>query len=1720
MIYLIFAQGCSQEKTVFSPEIEITPPQETSLVQGMELLLEASVSDQDNETSEIEVRWSVNGDVVCPWTLEGVSCSIRLDNTQVDVKAEVRDPQDNENSDLVRLQVSENEPPAVDIEFPSGGERYYSDQAIDFSGLVSDAEDSFDLLTVLWRSSLDEHLDLPSALDSEGRSIGTALLSEGEHLIVFSAEDSFGNVNSDEVDVSVLGPNQPPQCSILYPEDGQGYAVGEGVFFSAEANDTEEDPEDLQVVWISSLSDTPLDQNSPTEQGTMQFLREGLEIGAHELTLTVTDERGAACIQTRTFVVATHPVIASMTPQGEVYNEGALIPFEILVQDQEDALEDLNVVVQLLDGTILAEGSPDSSGLYAIELSDFSIGSVNYRVVVTDTAGLTAVQEASLSINGLPTLPVLEIDPQSPTTIDSIQAIASGSVDPEGEDVAYRYEWLEGGVVVQTEDLLSSEYTNSTQSWTVLAYPDDGQGEGEPASLTFEIENTAPDSIVVDIFPETGRFNDSELTCIALATDLDQDELSYTYSWTAAGVEMGTNSVLVLDGTLDPETFLTCEATAFDPDGASVSGSTTVLIVNRPPEIQSVDLSESQTYNDAELSCVAVGGDPDGSSPDLTISWLLNNSETLGSGETIDLAEHRPVPGSTLSCVVVATDEFGGSDLVSSEVEILNRSPEIDGIELSDPLYNSELASCMLSTDDPDLEVLEELFLWRNITTGQIIGDGVQLQLDASIASVGDEISCEAMVSDAIGASDSMSESIFVSNRPPAETQVSIIPFPALEGDPLTCSYVDPADPDGEEVSVELNWLIEQEEVQEEGADLNQLPLDGQEVICQLEITDPHGDQTIVSDAVVIGYIPPSVDALSLPSPAYTNTPMVAELVLASEEIAEDLTYKWFVDDQLISGAEGLELETSYFVKDQEVRFEVFLGTMTQPVESVSVLIQNAPPSEPTAILNTVAPQDGQDDLICSAGGGLDPDVGDEVRYSFRWSQNGSLWSGCPQNTATNSTVPASAITGGDEWICTVIASDGEDESSVYSDAALSPTTCFATECEISIPISADEGLDFLKIDVSDGDPKDRYTLTNDFYMMSTEVTAEQYVELMGYNPSFFTDSENLPVGNINWHETASLANRLTDMYNGHKGTSFDSCYTCSGIGDSVECSVSTEFEGAAIYNCSGFRMPTEAEWELAARSGTTAEIWTGHGPELGGDLSHNGCDAEVSIQDGTTNSFIEEYAWFCGNDFPHGTKSVGMKSPNGFGLYDMHGNVWEWCHDWYGDTYPITSNNPIGPESGNSFVLKGGRWGNVPNALKVSVRSAGTPTYRDRCVGARIVRSIVAVSSNVDVEELCSTDELCENGFDEDYDSLVDCEDPDCSEASACVPAGFDGEDNCTDGVDNEGDLFTDCEDPECEDEPICQQGGGQLTASAPVCDLFDGCLANTYGISGASDCMSYIRSFDLEGDVAYEPWISCMITGLAGQVGTCGGEDYSGCNCQAAAQCDSQHPTPPIQATDDEPAVDCDNLQFAGDPACQEPTEIDCTNPAQWCDASCMTECNDPPQEGDPDPCFLCEEQVEDTAAPTSGQPSCAGANSLEDDNYCHPECLTQDGVDCENDPLNARCQECYPGSGHHAEDGGIDCDDVSSDQAGADTSSACDASFEEACMAYCHWVTNNQDPDFYNETDCYFDSCNVIVEAEGAAGNPWFECMALFTDPQDGESTAACDVLYAAPFLPSGP
>jgi formylglycine-generating enzyme required for sulfatase activity len=190
------------------------------------------------------------------------------------------------------------------------------------------------------------------------------------------------------------------------------------------------------------------------------------------------------------------------------------------------------------------------------------------------------------------------------------------------------------------------------------------------------------------------------------------------------------------------------------------------------------------------------------------------------------------------------------------------------------------------------------------------------------------------------------------------------------------------------------------------------------------------------------------------------------------------------------------------------------------------------------------------------------------------------------------------------------------------------------------------------------------------YYFGVYEVTQEQYERIMGNNPSKFKGSTN-PVENVTWDEAVEFCKKLS----AEEGRSY--------------------------------RLPTEAEWEYACRAGKTTPFYFG-------------------------SSIHSKQANFNGN-YPIGAKkgpflkrtiTVGSYAPNAFGLYDMHGNVWEWCSDWYGQGYYEKSPtvNPTGPASGSKRLNRGGGWESNAQFCRLTCRHRYVSSYREPDLGFRVV--------------------------------------------------------------------------------------------------------------------------------------------------------------------------------------------------------------------------------------------------------------------------------------------------------------------------------------------------------------------------------------------------------------
>jgi len=179
------------------------------------------------------------------------------------------------------------------------------------------------------------------------------------------------------------------------------------------------------------------------------------------------------------------------------------------------------------------------------------------------------------------------------------------------------------------------------------------------------------------------------------------------------------------------------------------------------------------------------------------------------------------------------------------------------------------------------------------------------------------------------------------------------------------------------------------------------------------------------------------------------------------------------------------------------------------------------------------------------------------------------------------------------------------------------------------------------------------------FAMQETPVTQEQYIAVTGTNPSFAIDDLTKPIENVSWYDAVLYCNALSKL-NG-----LDTCYayTVRGATDAV-CNRSKK----------GYRLPTEAEWEYACRGGATTTYWWGN------DTNGMGDRVVLSFQIGYTYAL---------------TQPVASKRANPYGLYDMMGNGWKWCNDWYDETYYTSSPSadPEGPATGNYRTLRGGVW-------------------------------------------------------------------------------------------------------------------------------------------------------------------------------------------------------------------------------------------------------------------------------------------------------------------------------------------------------------------------------------------------------------------------------------------
>ena len=730
LIFPFILLACESEKAIqaynSNPEATITSHSDGALLPtGTEIVFAARVSDANHGAEELTVLWKSDARTLCEEETVDPSgevlCTVVLEEDDSTIIVQVTDPEGASGIDSLDLTLETNSPPIVEITSPVATGSYYSQDLILFSAVVSDDQDSPEDLTLSWSSSIDGVLGQANSPDSSGTVENFFTLSEGEHSVSIEVTDQNGATTTRSTSIIVQGENEAPTCGITSPSSGDAFVEGQSIIFVASTSDQETSPNDLVLSWVSD-KDGALGSGLINSSGEVTFSLSNLSANTHTIQFNVEDEGGEICSDTILISVGNPPELALLTPTtGSLFTFGETISFSGTVQDSQDLASSIDISWESdIDGVFSTQGS-SSNGEILLNTGGLSAGAHNITVTATDSTGLTDVEALIVRVNQVPTQPTVSITPDPATASQNLVVSVSGSIDADGDSISYVYEWFQNGTTTsQTSTTINSGLTNAGDTWMVRVTPNDGYHDGPPAEASIVISESIP--------------------------------------------QFDSSAQITPSNNITPSTLLTCSASAYDPDGGTIS---------------------------------------------YAYSWTnLSQSTSLGSGSTLQLSSSIAQAGDNIQCMVTATDSASEQNTSTDDVIIDNNPPVISSLQLSpSPLYTDDTPTVSISASDPDGQAINISYSWS--VDGQVVQTGTQTTLASSFFSKDQVVLVEATVDDG-SASTVQSTNITCENTPPEVPGISLTPVAPLEGvDDLVCSLTTASsDIDGDSITYDFSWTV------------------------------------------------------------------------------------------------------------------------------------------------------------------------------------------------------------------------------------------------------------------------------------------------------------------------------------------------------------------------------------------------------------------------------------------------------------------------------------------------------------------------------------------------------------------------------------------------------------------------------------------------------------------------------------------------------------------------------------------------------------------------------------------------------------------------------------------------------------------------------------------------------------------------------------------------
>ena len=1031
------------------------------VLEGYTESFRATVSDDDNDFDELTVAWYVNEEIVCDWNSVSPAgesfCDIAFTTDSTNVVAEVRDPAGAGGRAEVSVLVSPTDAPTATILSPTQNSNHYSDQLIQFAALVGDNEDAPEDLVVSWSSSVDGDLILDTSPDADGNISDYGYLTEGQHALELRVEDSSGKITKEQLVVQVGGANDVPTCGFVSPENQTAFEEGESILFEGTALDSNVDATELLVMFTSD-KDGELGEGTLASSGVVVFETDQLSNNTHIISMSVTDEVGAQCQDTRVISIGTPPTANIVEPlSGDVFSLGTDVLFTGSFTDAEDSMSDVAVSWVSSSGGEIASGIPDSQGIHQFSSNSLGAGLHTISLNASDTTGLTGSDTVTIRVNTPPTAPMVTLGPDPIYGDGTLTAAATGSTDADGNSITYVYQWFENGVLhSSTLNSIGSSDLDVGDMWTVRVTPNDGYTDGPYTEVNITVSNSDPTLTTPLISSSNGSmYNDSVLTCISTASDSDE-VVTATYSWNVGGAMVAGSTVDLSNYSVSVGDSIECIASVSDSNGGSATSSGSTLIENRSPNISSVSISPSSPNSQEVLTCSVMSSDLDGESLTESMEWFVAGS-SVSTGMTLDLSSVGVNPTDTVECVVVVTDPSGDSDQQSSSVTVLNTNPTIDVLTLNpaEPTLNDTL-SCYAESSDVDGDTPTLSFSFTNQNTGSVFTptttstNVATLDVSSTDADYDHVLTCSVISTDADNGTVTDSINTTIVNTAPVFDQGAVITPSTVEiGTNVECSAV-ASDPDDGVASLSYIWQVNGSQVAVGSTWIvNSVDASvGDSLTCTAIAVDFEGNSTTsTSVGSTISNTAPVVSGVVLNNLGpYTNDVLtVSPTTFDFNGDSVTLNYEWHVMDasnggvdtiiQLGAGSAFSSLDGSQmmgFDRDDEVYVMVTPNDGVDngtTVESDHAVVLNTAPSAPTITVTSAVnpPIEMVDDLTCTVVNPSTDIDGDSFTYTYTWyDPTGTDVQIVPQTSALSDVFSGANTTDG-LWECDVSVSDGTD---------------------------------------------------------------------------------------------------------------------------------------------------------------------------------------------------------------------------------------------------------------------------------------------------------------------------------------------------------------------------------------------------------------------------------------------------------------------------------------------------------------------------------------------------------------------------------------------------------------------------------------------------------------------------------------------------------------------